>query len=63
MKTFDYFQPTIIKYGAGRINEVAVIVREYGTRSLVVTTPPEGPLGAMYERVINILKAGGMWLG
>ena len=60
MKTFDYFQPTAIKYGAGRIKEVADIVREYGTRCLVVTTPPEGSLGVLFERVINLLKDGGI---
>jgi len=42
MKSFDYFQPTAIRFGPGRISEVADIVGQYGTRCLVVTTPPEG---------------------
>jgi len=60
MKSFDYFQPTAIRFGPGRISEAADIVGRYGTRCLVVTTPPEGALAATYERVINILKDGGI---
>ena len=60
MKAFDYYQPTVIRYGAGRINEAADIVRQYGIRCLVVTTPAEGLLALTYERVINILKEGGI---
>ena len=58
MKAFNYFQPTEIVFGSGRVKEAAEVVSRFGKRCLVVTTPPEGKLTEIYDRVINILKEG-----
>jgi len=60
MKAFNYFQPTEIRFGSGRIAEIAEVVGQFGKRCLVVTTPPEGKLAVIYGRVINLLKDGGI---
>jgi len=60
MKSFNYFQPTEIRFGSGRTAEVAEVVGRYGKHCLVVTTPPEGKLADIYTRVISLLKDGGI---
>ncbi len=60
MKSFNYFQPTEIQFGSGRIAEIAEVVGRFGKRCLVVTTPPEGKLADIYNRVINLLEEGGI---
>ena len=60
MKNFDYFQPTQIHFGRGRINEVGKIASAYGKRCLVVTTPLFPPLQEALERVKNSLEADGV---
>jgi alcohol dehydrogenase YqhD (iron-dependent ADH family) len=37
MKTFSYYQPTEIRFGAGRVVEVGEAVKRYGQRCLLVT--------------------------
>jgi alcohol dehydrogenase class IV len=39
MKSFDYFQPTEIRFGPGRIREVGEVVSRFGKRCLLVTRP------------------------
>lgn len=53
---FDYYQPTKIHFGKGRLNEIGEVVKRYGNRCILVTTPNEAPLDKLFERVINILK-------
>lgn len=61
MKEFNYHQSTKIVFGAGRISELSSIVNEYGKRALLVTTPATIPaLREQYDRVIAILKTGGI---
>lgn len=61
MRRFNYHQSTEIVFGAGRIEELAGIVKRYGGRALLVTTPATIPaLKEQYDRVINILHAGGV---
>jgi alcohol dehydrogenase class IV len=60
MKAFNYFQPTEIRFGSGRIAEIAEVVGRFGKRCLLVTTPPVGKLADIYGRVINLLKDGGI---
>lgn len=59
MKAFDYFQPTEILYGAGRIQEVADVVSRFGTRCLIVSAPVEA-LRSRYEQVRTLLEASGI---
>ena len=37
MRTFDYYAPTEIFFGCGRLNEIGTIVKPYGERVLLVT--------------------------
>ncbi|MGB5849794.1 MAG: iron-containing alcohol dehydrogenase [Ignavibacteriaceae bacterium] len=55
MKKFNYFQPTEIIFGAGRVNEVGEYASKFGKRVLLVTTPPIPGLEEMYSKVISIL--------
>lgn len=56
---FNYYQPTRIHFGEGRLAELGGIVKKYGTRCLLVTTPDQ-PLLPLYERVKTILKQSGI---
>jgi len=60
MKPFNYYQPTEIMFGSGRVAEIAGVVKRFGRRCLLVTTPPEGILEEMYQRVTGLLEAGGL---
>ncbi|GAH29562.1 unnamed protein product, partial [marine sediment metagenome] len=37
VKTFNYFQPTDIRFGCGRVKEVGDIVAQFGRRCVLVT--------------------------
>lgn len=60
MKPFNYFQPTEIRFGSGKVEEAAEITGRFGNRCLVVTTPPQGDFAGIIGRVIGILKSGGI---
>lgn len=59
MKEFDYFQPTKIKFGKGRLDELGEIAKEFGDKCLLVTTADE-VLQPLYDRVKKILSNAGM---
>ena len=56
MKNFNYFQPTEIIYGKGRIKELSRSVKKYGNRCLLVTMPQDSVLDPMYNRIKKILS-------
>ena len=62
MRPFNYFQPTEIVYGAGRLSEVGEIVSRFGSRCLMVTVPPESapPFPALFDRVKGYLMDRGV---
>ena len=61
MENFNFYQPTRIHFGAGRLNEAGHIVRKYGTRCMLVTTTnTENVLRPLYDRVKQILKDSGV---
>jgi alcohol dehydrogenase class IV len=61
MKNFNFHQSTKILFGNGRINELADIVKQYGTKVLLVTTPATIPsLEEQYQRVKTLLANGGI---
>ncbi|WP_299551695.1 iron-containing alcohol dehydrogenase [Seonamhaeicola sp.] len=60
MKSFTYHQPTEIIFGAGKVQEVGDIVKKYGSRCLVVTTPAIEATQPMYDRVIKLLEDAGI---
>ncbi|WP_035293251.1 iron-containing alcohol dehydrogenase [Clostridium sp. KNHs214] len=53
---FNFYQPSKIHFGEGRINELGSTVKKYGNRCLLVTTPMEPPLDGLFNRVIDILS-------
>lgn len=60
MKNFSYYQPTEIIYGEGRINEIGEVVKKYGKKCLLVTTPVFPSVEAQYTKVKNILSDSGI---
>jgi len=61
MKKFNYYQSTKIIFGSGRIVELAEAAKSYGTKALLVTTPPAVPvLEEQYNRVKKILTDAGI---
>lgn len=56
MKPFNYFQPTEIHFGTGRLSEVGEVVARYGKRCLLVTVPTEGVLVPLFDKVKGYLK-------
>lgn len=60
MKNFNYFQPTEIRFGRGRINEVGEVVSRFGRRCLLVTVPEFPAFVPLFARVKETLKAKGV---
>ena len=60
MKHFNYHQPTKIIFGTGRIDEAGDIVKEHGTRCLLVTTPAVQATEAQFKRVLEIIRSAGV---
>ena len=62
MRSFDYHQPTEIRYGNGRLSEAGEVVARYGKRCLLVTVPPESApvFPALFDRVKACLKEAGV---
>src|SRR5512134_1989085 len=61
MKSFRYFQPTELRCGRGRLEEVGELVARFGDRCLLVTTSRvSSRLAPVYDRVHRLLKSGGV---
>ncbi len=60
MKPFDYFQPTEIRFGRGRLSEVGDVVARYGKRCLLVTRPVHGVFVQLFDRVKGYLAESGV---
>jgi alcohol dehydrogenase class IV len=60
MKSFKYFQPTEIRFGAGRVAEVGEAVGRHGRRCLLVTVPEFPGFGPLIDRVKASLAAQGV---
>lgn len=56
---FNYYQPTKIHFGAGRLKELGDISLSYGNKAFMVTTA-DAPLQPLYDRVKEILEASGI---
>lgn len=59
MKPFTYYQPTEIRFGSGRVKEVADAVGRYGKHCLMVTVDKHGPLSGLFDCVRQYLEQGG----
>ncbi|MDX1700899.1 MAG: iron-containing alcohol dehydrogenase [Melioribacteraceae bacterium] len=60
MKQFNYYQPTEIIYGEGRINELGEVVKKYGNKCLLVTTPVFPAVEDQYAKVKQLLMDSGI---
>ena len=50
---FNYYQPTEIRFGSGRLKEIAEVAGRFGQRCLLVTVPPFPEI----EPSINLIKS------
>ena len=60
MNNFKYFQPTEIRFGAGRVAEVGEAVARHGRRCLLVTVPEFPGFAPLISRVKASLAAQGV---
>ena len=60
MKPFQYFQPTEIRFGAGRVSEVGEAVARWGRRCLMVTVPKFPAFEPLFRRVQESLASRGI---
>ena len=61
MEQFNFYQPTRIHFGAGRLNEVGRVVGKYGKKCMLVTTTnAEDVLRPLYDRVKGLLADAGI---
>jgi alcohol dehydrogenase class IV len=59
MRNINYYCPTDIRFGWGRINEIGEIIAEYGKRCLMVTIP-ESNLNSLYEKIKKLCTDAGI---
>jgi alcohol dehydrogenase class IV len=55
MRAFDYFQPTEVKFGRGRVVEAGEVVARFGRRCLIATVPLVPAIESVFEKVKNSL--------
>lgn len=60
MKSFNYYQPTEIRFGRGRLKEVGEVVAKYGSRCLMVTVSDAPALKPLFKKVKTILAKAGV---
>ncbi|MDB4292232.1 iron-containing alcohol dehydrogenase [Maribacter sp.] len=60
MKNFNFFMPTQIRFGAGRINELKEISKSLGQKCLIVSRPVDGSQKETYKRIDAILAEAGV---
>jgi alcohol dehydrogenase class IV len=61
MHSFNFYQPTRIHFGAGRIKEIGKICAKYGNTCLLVSTSnEEAVLRTLYDRVKSYLAEAGL---
>jgi alcohol dehydrogenase class IV len=60
MKEFNYYQPTEIRFGPGRIREVGEVVSRFGRRCLLVTVPVFPDFEGLFQEVKEILEDSGV---
>jgi alcohol dehydrogenase class IV len=60
MGNFDYYQPTEIRFGAGRLIEIGKIAAKYSKRCLLVTVPAFSEFKPLLRKVKASLKKAGV---
>lgn len=62
MRNFNYYQPTRIRFGWGRVNEIGRVVARIGKRCLLVTVKSFPALHPLFEKVKNLCTEAGVEL-
>jgi alcohol dehydrogenase class IV len=60
MKSFTYFQPTEIRFGRGRLDEVGEAAAQFGKRCLIVTGSIFPAIDSVFDRVKSSLQRAGV---
>lgn len=60
MKAFNYFQPTEIIFGSGKVKEIGRVAAKFGKNCLLVTVPEFDAVAPLYKRVKEYLADAGM---
>ncbi len=60
MKSFEYFAPTLIDFGCGKVTKVGQHTAAYGKRALLVTVPEFPAVKELYAKVIESLTQAGL---
>lgn len=60
MKHFQYFAPTEIVFGCGRVQEIGLLTARYGKKALLVTMPSTEFMEPVYRRVKESLSSAGV---
>ncbi|KKN41966.1 hypothetical protein LCGC14_0718060 [marine sediment metagenome] len=60
MRNINYYNPTEIRFGKGRISEVGEIVAKYGKRCLMVTVKSFPALEPVFERIKSLCSEKGV---
>ncbi|MCX7018588.1 MAG: iron-containing alcohol dehydrogenase [bacterium] len=61
ISSFNYFQPTDIRFGCGRLCEAGEAARRFGRRTLLVTCPASYPgIAQMIDRIKGMLSDAGL---
>ena len=55
--SFNFFTPTQLIFGPGRLEELKEVAPKYGSKCLLVCRPLEGSLKLTYQRVENLLNS------
>lgn len=60
MRDFNYYQPTKIRFGRGRMREIGEVVASFGRRCLIVTVPVFPEIEPMVNKVKDSLVNNGV---
>lgn len=60
MRAFDYYQPTEIQFGQGRVKETGDAVARLGRRCLIVTVPLFPEIKPVFGKIKDCLKESGV---
>ncbi len=60
MKEFNYYQPTEIRFGQGRVDEIGEVVTRFGNRCLIVTGAPSPEIDPLRKKVKECLIGCGL---
>lgn len=60
MKQFEYYNPTEIVFGVGKIADLGNYAKKFGTKALLVTVPEFPAIAPLYAKVKKVLSESGV---